>query len=385
MLERGVVRFITWCLGCGVASGAVAALGVFFAGATSCLPDLTVVPIPPGCGNGVADLDDGEACDPGDAGALGCSASCAIVCEAGVVDDATSHCYFWTPPVLSLDDAIQVCGAHGAHPVHFVDMAELSFVAANTSQKTLENAAPGASWLALEKGVPNDAGLVTYNLAPIVTQLPGWASSCTGCFAYTDAADIPLSTNLIAAPCVNWRHALNLTWTQAACTLGVTDAGQVTNPVLCEREPPGSFSAPCNTDAGGTCIEVPLTHATKRYELASVPANFTNAESACAARGGMLVKFDSSAEREEVVAEVLRATSADFWIGLYFDSTAIAWMWVDKTPAPLAPPTPWADLEPAISVGAAAAIHSELNSYSTRLARAEDQASVLPYVCQFSK
>jgi len=353
--------------------------------AVSCLPDLTLAPATGQCGSGVVNLDDGEACDPGDAGALGCTTSCQIQCEGGVIDDATSHCYFWTPPVLSLDMAVQTCGNLNAHPVSFVDMTELSFIA--TATKGLPNASNGASWLALEKGLVNEAGLETY-YTPLITPLPGWASSCIGCFAYTDASDIPLPGTGIPAPCVNWRHSLTSPWTQGGCTLGVTDAGQTTNNVLCEREPPGIFSMPCESDASAasTCIEVPMTHTTKRYELAAVPAIFDIARSTCSTRGGQLVRFDTAAEREEVVTEVRRVTNADFWIGLFYDTTKTAWSWVDGTLAPYASPTPWADLEPSMSAdGFAAAIHSEQGSFTTHLARAQDATTVLLYMCQFAK
>jgi hypothetical protein len=359
---------------------------VALAVAVSCLPDLEVAPLPGACGNGAVALDDGAACDPGD-GSLGCSATCQIVCDGGVVDDATNHCYFWTQPVISLDMAIQNgCGV-SAHPVSFVDLAELTFVVSNA--KGILNASSGGSWLALEKGQVNDAGYTTY-YAPNL-QVPGWAASCVGCFAYTDASDIPLNINV--QQCVDWKHLLTSQWYQAACTLGITDAGvQNTSNVLCEREPPGSFSAPCTDDAsaGNICIEVPVTHTTKRYELAGVPADFSLAQSGCVALKGSLVHFESAAEREEVVTEVERSMATDFWIGLAFDADAGTWTWVDGTAAPYVFPTPWGDLEPSMNApGVAAAIHieplSSALSYTTRLARAEDSSTLLPYVCEFAK
>ncbi len=352
----------------------------------SCLPDLDLPPPPGLCGNGAVDLDDGAACDPGDGSVIGCSATCQILCEGGIVDDATNHCYFWTPPVISLDMAIQAgCGA-GGHPVSYVDYAELSFVASNA--KNLPGAIMGGSWIALEKGQPNDAGYNTY-YAPNL-ELPGWAASCIGCFADTDASDIPINNSV--QQCVDWKRVLTSQWTQAGCTLGLNDGGvQNTNAVLCEREPPGSFSAPCTDDAsaGNLCIEVPVTHTTKRYELAGTPADFSVAQTNCGTLGGALVHFETAAEREEVVAEVERSMSTDFWIGLIFDADAGAWTWVDGTPAPYVFPTPWGDLEPSMTTGAAAKIHieplSSVLSYTTRLARAEDSSTVLPYVCEFAK
>jgi hypothetical protein len=93
-------------------------VGVFMA-IMSCLPDISpakpagfdgggeggVVVVPPAqCGNGVIELDAGEQCDPGEAGAIGCS-SCQIACEGGFVDDTSGHCYF------ALDASVQYTNA----------------------------------------------------------------------------------------------------------------------------------------------------------------------------------------------------------------------------------------------------------------------------------
>src|SRR5487761_1596976 len=128
-------------------------LGVVLA----CLPDLTVTPLPTDtCGSGVVDLARGEACDPGDAGATGCTATCAIDCEGGAVDDASGHCYFWISGVDSYPLGKSKCSAAGGHVVSFVDPNEVAFVLAQT--KTLPNAPSGSSaWLALEQqSVLND-------------------------------------------------------------------------------------------------------------------------------------------------------------------------------------------------------------------------------------
>jgi hypothetical protein len=356
--------------------GAAAVVGLGFA----CLPDLPTPP-PAACGSGTVDLDDGEACDPGpgEAGSTGCNRLCQVDCDGGVVDDASNHCYFWVSGVGSLDLATQACLGLGAHIVSFVDMTELSFVAGNT--KTLDNAVTGGSWAALERySTPDEAGHTLYYVPN--EQLPGWASSCAGCFAYTDAADIPLPTNNNPGSCVYWRHALSTSWVQANCNLGFDDAGvQNTNSVLCEREPPGSFSAPCAGDANGrTCIEVPVTHTKKRYEL-SPSGTFDNARGDCTSRGGILVHFASAAEREEVSTEVARSiATTDFWIGLSFDDDAGVWTWADGSTGG---PFPWADLEPSSNAGAAA-IHFD-NGPMTNLAYASDRTTTHPYVCEFAK
>jgi hypothetical protein len=368
-----------------VATGVVVALVL-----AHCLPDLPPTP-PPTCGSGIVDLEDGETCDPGDASAQGCNAFCQVQCEGGVVDDATNHCYFWTQPVVdSIDLANNVCAAFAAHPVSFVDTAELQFVAA--ASKGLPNAVGGASWTALEHNPSkNDAGDSTFYVTFSSPQLPGWAASCPGCFAYTDASDIPLPPNNTSYPCVDWKHSLTTGWVQAPCSTVLSDAGtQTAVSVLCEREPPGSFSTKCPDDAvARTCIEVPVTRSKKRYDL-SPAGTFQFAKNDCATRGGVLVHFQSAAEREEVVAEVRHATNNDFWIGLYYDVGKSGWWWVDGSAAPAVFPTPWADMEPQVNADMyAAAIHfaapSEPSAYTTNLAHATDVTLTLPYVCEFAK
>jgi hypothetical protein len=355
---------------------------VLVAAVFACLPDLPPPP-PPKCGSGLVDLEHGETCDPGDAGTIGCTPFCQVTCEGGVVDDATSHCYFWTQAVPSLDYATQhTCADLNAHPVSFVDPDELAFVVGST--KNLPDWA-GASWVGLERGPTNDAGLNTYFAAFSEPHVPGWAATCPGCFGYTDASDFALPANMNSYPCVNWRHTLATGWVQTPCTLAVTDAGQLTNNVLCEREPPGSFSATCADASTRTCIAVPVTRATKRYDV-SPAAIYDVARNDCMMRGGQLVHFASGAEREEVSAEVERSVIAagDFWIGLYFDTGAKTWKWVDDAAAPPMFPTPWADLEPT-DAGIGAAIHIEPGSYTTHLAHAADSTVTHPYVCEFAK
>jgi Lectin C-type domain len=370
-------RFAAFLLGAFTAAGlAVALVG-------ACLPDLPP-PTPATCGDGVVNFDAGEMCDPGDASTPGCSARCQLECEGGVIDDASSHCYFWTPAVVSL--ALATCGPN-AHVVSFVDDSELQFVA--VASKTLPNEASGSSWVALERELMNDAGLFTYEYPFPSPQLPGWAASCIGCFGYTDASDFQLPGSGTEQPCVNWKHTLTSPWAQTGCTLGINDAGNpTTTSVLCEREPPGSFSWSCPDDAGQhTCIQVPVTRKSvapypyaKRYEVTGAE-NFGNARDICQARGGKLVEFQTSAEREEVVAEL--GSSGDYWIGLFLDADSGQWEWVNGPPAPAAFPTPWADLEPNNDAGSAAAIHLDSQSYTTNLARATDPTQVLPYICEY--
>ena len=381
MLERPVLRTRTLA-GIVVASASIAA-------PLACLPDL-VLGSPdageagPSCGDGVVELDRGEQCDPGAGGAVGCSASCTIDCDGGAIDDASGHCYFWTANVDSTYLAGKQCESANGHIVSFVDPAEIGFVLTQT--KNLLNAPPGASWLSLSQlPFPSEAGAVVYtsNL-----EAPGWAYTCTGCFAYVEAGaqDIQRPQSGNAQPCVDWRRTAGLPWVQASCSLGVDDAGNLNKTsALCEREPPGAFAAPCpSSDAGDVCVAVPRTFGKKRYVLGPARA-FDVARTECAARGGVLAHFESSAEREQVVAAVapLLVTS-DLWIGLAFDADAGAWKWDDGAPAPQQFPTPWADLEPSANAGAAS-IHIDSTRFDTHLARAQsDTSQTFQYLCQLN-
>lgn len=354
----------------------------------ACLPDLVLSNADADaaqtnpCGDGVVDLD-AEQCDPGaDDSAVGCTPTCTIDCDGGVVDPSTNHCYFWTTTTDTLDHASTYCTLTGAHLVGFADQDELSFV--GPGAKNLPGAPEGGtSWVWLQKtGNVNEAGLPTYYVPGAGgVDLPGWAASCPGCFAQADGGDAGDFAYAGQNPqlCVLWKRGPLQGWVQQVCSVG---ANTVTP--LCEREPPGAFSAPCND--GGTCIRVPRTLGVKRYELTQTASSFDNARLACAARGGTLARFESGAEREEVIAEVARVigVGGDVWIGLSWDGDAGAWTWDDDgTPAPAAFPTPWADGEPSIAQGAAT-IHLELGRYDTRLARAQGDTTVtFRALCQF--
>jgi hypothetical protein len=355
----------------------------------ACLPDLVLsqpdadadaAPAKP-CGDGVVDLD-AEQCDPGsDDAAIGCTATCALDCDGGLVDPSTNHCYFWTTPTDTFDNARQYCQLANSHLVGFADQDELTFVGPGT--KNLDGAPDsGGSWVWLQKfGVPNEAGVDTYYV-PGAIDIPGWASTCPGCFAQADGGDAGSFAYAGQNPqfCVFWKRGPLQGWVQQVCSF----TGN-TYPALCEREPLGAFASACPDDGGNTCIRVPRTAATKRYELTQTASSFDNARAACASRGGILARFESGAEREEVIAEVARVLGlgGDVWIGLAFDTDAGAWMWDDGTPAPPVFPTPWADLEPSVAQGAAT-IHLELGRYDTRLARAQgDTTATFRALCQF--
>jgi hypothetical protein len=356
----------------------------------ACLPDLVLssadadAAVVTPCGDGVVDLD-AEQCDPGTSdAAVGCTATCTIDCDGGLVDPSSNHCYFWTTTTDTLDHAEAYCTVPGAHLVGFADQDELAFVGPGT--KNLEGAPDGGggSWVWLQgTGNNNEAGLPTYYVpGPGGVNLPGWAASCPGCFAQADGGDAGGFAYAGQNPqlCVFWKKGPLQGWVEQVCSVG---ANTVTP--LCEREPLGAFSAPCPDDAGNTCIRVPRTVGTKRYELTASAQSFDNARLVCAARGGILARFESGAEREQVIAEVARVIGpgGDVWIGLAFDTDAGAWMWDDGTPAPPVFPTPWGDGEPSVAQGAAT-IHLELGAFDTRLARAQADTTVTyRALCQF--
>jgi hypothetical protein len=350
------------------------------------LPDL-VLPSPDAdagpthfCGDGIVDLD-AEQCDPGADAAIGCTSSCTLDCDGGALDPQSSHCYYWEGAIDTFDQASTACVVPN-HLVGFVDDDELAFVTSST--KTLPGATDGGggSWAWLQKGPANDAGVDTYFVPDALGRFSGWAASCPGCYANADGGDGGGFALAGQNPqyCVFWKRGASQGWVQQVCSF----TGNTVTP-LCEREPPGAFSAPCPDDAGNTCIRVPRTAKTKRYELTLTAASFDNARAGCVARGGMLARFDSGAEREEVIAEVARVLGpgGDVWIGLVFDTGAGAWTWVDGTPAPAVFPTPWADGEPSVNAGAAT-IHLELGRWDTRLAHAQaDTSATYRALCEF--
>jgi hypothetical protein len=360
--------------------GAAVTLGL--AVVWACLPDLSVAVLPTStCGNGVVDLSQGEACDPGDAGSSACTESCQISCEGGAIDPTTDHCYFWASPVQLKDNGVSECKALGAHVVHFASLQELQLVI--TKCKNLPGAPDsGATWVALEKGaMPLEGGVQTYTPSTgYELDLPGWSAACPGCFASIDGGDLPVGSGA-GGSCVFWPRAIDQSWFQSACDL---PSGEM--PILCEREAQGTFSQPC-ADASGTCIEVRFTKGKKYYVLETTPSSFDSAAAVCRDRGGRLATFQAPEEREAVADEVARYVPAgDVWIGLLFDDEAGAWSWIDGTPAPASYPTPWGDGEPDGGSGARGVLRLAPGAYDTKLAHVQpDGTTLLPYLCEMAQ
>jgi hypothetical protein len=151
-----------------------------------------------------------------------------------------------------------------------------------------------------------------------VTTEPGWeppTSACPGCFAYVapGATDItsltdagrPNNANL----CVG--QPANGAWVQLPC-----DLNRAMIAVICEREPVGASSRPCNN---GVCIHIRATLGTKHYVYFPDQVTARAAASACLDLGARLVVFTSVEEREEITREVVRYVTLPaptYWINL---------------------------------------------------------------------
>ncbi len=360
---------------------ALAATGL----AIACLPDLVVLPPPPPkCGDGLVDLDQGEMCDPGDAGpaSAGCTANCTMDCDGGFVDPKSGHCYYWGTSATSKDFAEHFCGAPSSksHVVTFASVDELTLVAAQSQGPKMRGAPDAAAgftaWSALQLALPlNSPGTPRYNNDGET----GWSRDCPGCWARIDDIDAgvfpPRNDGGATGECATWSKFTKLPWFTSVC-----DLGNLVRPVLCEREPAGDFSRPC---ADGTCINVVYTFKQKSYVLVQTPATADLAENSCQRLGGRLVVFGSHEEREEVLsAAERRLVGGEAWIGLSRESGFASWRWDDQSDISKYP-LPWADLEPRATDAARAWIAIDKTRYDTRLAHADDDALALrPYICE---
>jgi hypothetical protein len=86
-----------------------------------------------------------DPCDPDPCGGLKCTIDCSepsdFVCTCpGVVNPASSHCYFWATPAMTWYDAETACSDVGAHLATVADAAENTFINANFG---------GSKWIGL--------------------------------------------------------------------------------------------------------------------------------------------------------------------------------------------------------------------------------------------
>jgi hypothetical protein len=385
---RLVARLSALCAAAGSVAWAVWA----------CLPDLS--PLPPAapkayCGDGVIDwLKEGgigEQCDPGEAGARGCTSVCSVDCPSGgFLDPKTGHCYFLRDAKPSFKDAKSLCEAEGAHIVTF--SSDLEYEALHDWYVKATGVGDSYFWIGLEGDVSDRV----YNSSN--PDEPGFgvpARACPGCFGR-----LPQNSDYFSAPdgsppdrqlgCVaGVRVSKSLPWYQVLCANN--RIGNNPNPIsgatVCEREPAGARARSCD---GGQCIDLASTLSSKKYLFKSERAVASAAAAFCRTLPqGSLVMLDTREEREQLGREIGRLTPRDgqppstFWIGLS-TTNGSDWQWDDGSAASSRPPV-WGDKEPRSASGAARAyIQIFATSYDTTLAHVDaDPNSTRPYVCQY--
>ncbi len=373
-------------------------VGVFAgAGATvaagACIPDLPPDRAPPSsdagtqetqgtCGDGYIDLAAGEECDPpqrDDAGSLGCSNQCKVVCS-GLKWSLNDHCYeLMAATATSLQgQAGARCATFrgGGHVVTFASEEELDAVT-----RYLTHADAGPFWVGLWEAPDRFNSVNAYE--------PGWSPTCAGCYAHAldTKAALPRSREAIAdetaGACVEgFPDPSTGYWLQYPCS------GSAALRVVCEHEPEGVHSTPCEA---GTCINLVATVATKRYVYEALPLAWTDAEALCRGLGGTLVVLQSRDEREQLWLELSRLSIPPprIWIGLSPASPAEApdasvYVWDDGTDgeAPGAYPSPWGIGQPSGSAPAFLSHSPTQPPVDDTLARADPTVRTLPYVCQ---
>jgi hypothetical protein len=398
------------------------ALGFVGAIAAACLPSLATNL----CGNGR--IDPPETCDPGLASNPGCPTNCQVACPtdaaASLLDDKTFHCYYTaTAGFTPWADASAACQAAQAHLVTFVDDNEVDEVT--------KGLGPGWKsqgtrfWLGVQRNTLGPFQAITNN------DEPGWGipncpahvdggglpHCCRGCFMhdkptgslpYGDAGvDAPLGPASVTA---KFYGSQNVTMETAP----VTASAQV----VCEREPVGSRSTACNGD-GSFCFNVPATQGKKSYLFNPNPTPAASADMYCRkladGSAASLVVFDSRAEREEVVYELIQigqvpmggtATPQEFWIGLHSewtggdagpDANPVSWLWDNGLAAGATststPPSIWGDRQPG---DAGLSAHgppsyafiqlsggTATSAYAVGLAQVDSDSDPYPFVCQY--
>ena len=229
-------------------------------------------------------------------------------------------------------------------------------------------------------------GLVddTFRYVATAPNEPGWSPECAGCFAHTDDPAAPLHVPRdveAGAGCVVSTYVAGATppiptWDQHPC-----DSALPVH-VLCEREPVGVHSRPCD---GGVCIDLVYTAKKKKYLFVAAPMAARDAEGYCVARGATLVVLESRDEREQLWRELgqLGQVPVRVWIGLATDDAG-SWAWDDGTPVDAAYPPPWGVRQPLPEGGQAFLQYDPNGTIDETLAMtATDVATALPCVCQF--
>jgi hypothetical protein len=370
------------------AAACAGALGAVVA-AVACIPDLQdpataadsgddAGPVTP-CGDGIVDLD-AEQCDPGkplppDGSFAGCTGTCRMDCPpGGFVWPRNQHCYFKAGVRQSIQ---QVAATECANSLPNTRTHLVTFASEEEFEAVVGGIDAGPFWVGLLANTSVQAN--TYTSAQQYE--PGWSPVCSGCFAHTDDASVPLGGTQDQG-CVEGFPELDASWRQYSCN--VPDAGKLI--VICEREPNGTTARACD---GGFCFEIPATYGIKHYLYVAKPAaTADDARQACAARGGSLVVLESSEEREQIWYELSRLPSLNlfnypnFWIGLSLADGG-GWIWDDGTAAD-AYPSPWATLQPNVQAPDTtnAFLLQNPSQYDTTLALLNVPTTQQPYVCQ---
>lgn len=343
------------------------------------------------CGDGYIDIEAGEQCDPGlgagPSAVTECSPSCRVQCPSGHVGSSNNYCYQLAGNTASLAEARTRCDtlSREDNVVTFASEAEFSELAA-----WVHGTEAGPLWVGLLQG--------TFSHFPIPEFEPGWAPTCSGCYAHTSEAGarLPLfidaGTDGAPPPTQACVVAFSDTstyasWYQMACGQGVSRIHAV-----CKRKPVGMHSRPCEA---GVCIELVKTHGKKRYIFQSSPVTADEARSQCQALGGRLMVLESSEEREQLWHELslFMVPPARLWIGLAQsagdadggDAGVSTWAWDDGTPAegPDAYVPPWGDGQPTDAGSSPRAYLSyDPLALDNTLARNAGRLPS-PFVCQF--
>lgn len=361
----------------------IVALGALLAAATSlalaCLPDLgPLAPLesPDGgtdlgslslCGDGViATLDDGgdagETCDPGEAGAAGCTL-CRLACD-GFVDPRTDHCFFDAGATASYAAAIGACQEQGAH------------VATFASARETELLGDASTWIGLAQS-PLAGGAYL----PSRADEPGYP--CPGCFALpADDAGVgfPPLPDAGTGQCV---AQVAGRWYAVPC-----EDGGVPFTTICEREPVGRRGQGCG---GAICFTLPATAGTKTYVLFASGETPAGAKTTCESYpDGRLVLLDTAEEREQLAREAVKFLPADgprlestFWIGLAFDAASGTWRWDDGKPEAERPEV-WGREQPIDPGAGRAFLRMRDDVVDTQLALSDDkrEGARRPFVCE---
>jgi hypothetical protein len=338
------------------------------------------------CGDGFIDptaatgqLADGaptfEECDPGAGGAIaGCTDTCKLTCDGGVLDPKTKHCYFALAPQQLENESVGACGPLRAHVATFASDNEVALV---------RDAGFSSFWV----GLSYVSSLAGYQSVEVVNGEPGWnypsnGAVCTGCYANIDPTSFPYFPPLgpdAATPdpldCVV--SADGGAWSALPC-----NSPPPSPQTLCEREPPGSRAIACN---GGICVTLAAT--SKKYLYVPTESAADDARAFCQSLpSGNLVLLDSREEREGLVRELARfigpGEEVDFWIGLGVGEAG-AFLWDDgRTES--ARPSAWAiDAgAPGASARAFIAVQGK-NPIDQGLAHVDVASSTYPFVCEY--